>query len=162
MFSIFGAIPAKAVEVITHKSITQQSLTTSQLRRIFTMRQTYWSNNNAITIFVLPSQHQLHRSFSKERLAIYPYQLERIWNKLTYSGLGVAPTVVDTPEALIQAVLNTPGAIGYASKDDLILFASAHSLDTKENALQGDTTEKAKPTDGYNNQGVVHVINIID
>ena len=112
----------KAVEIITNNSVTQNSLTTLQLRRIFTMRQTYWADNNSITIFVLPSQHALHKAFSKERLEIYPYQLERIWNKLTYSGLGVAPTVVKSPEALIQAVVSTPGSIGYTDKKNIINF----------------------------------------
>jgi len=44
---------------------------------------------------------------------MYPYQLDRIWNKLTYSGLGVAPITIMSPEALVEAVRTTPGAIGY-------------------------------------------------
>ena len=44
---------------------------------------------------------------------MFPYQLDRIWNKLTYSGLGVAPITVSTPEDLLDAVRKTPGAIGY-------------------------------------------------
>jgi len=45
---------------------------------------------------------------------MFPYQLDRIWNKLTYSGLGVAPIMVNTANELIAAVKNTPGAIGYS------------------------------------------------
>ena len=77
------------------------------------MRQTQWLDGQRITVFVLPRQHVLHLQFSKERLKMYPYQLDRIWNKLTYSGLGVAPIIVISPRALIDAVRNTPGAIGY-------------------------------------------------
>ena len=47
---------------------------------------------------------------------MYPYQLDRIWNKLTYSGLGVAPIIVISPAALIDAVRKTSGAIGYVGK----------------------------------------------
>ncbi len=47
---------------------------------------------------------------------MYPYQLDRIWNKLTYSGLGVAPIAVVSPAALINAVRATPGAIGYVGQ----------------------------------------------
>ena len=79
------------------------------------MRQLRWHNGLAITVFVLPSQHQLHQRFSKEKLGIFPYQLDRIWQKLTFSGLGAAPIVIQTPEELINAVLTTPGAIGYAA-----------------------------------------------
>jgi hypothetical protein len=78
------------------------------------MRQTQWSDGQRITVFVLPRHHATHIEFSKERLEMYPYQLDRIWNKLTYSGLGVAPITVISSSALIDAVTKTPGAIGYA------------------------------------------------
>ncbi len=105
-----------AVDVIVHPSVSESNVTTSQLRRIYTMRQTQWSDGHPIVVFVLPKQHSLHQRFSKERLQIFPYQLELIWNKLTYSGLGVAPIIVSTPEALIDVVVKTPGAIGYTEK----------------------------------------------
>lgn len=72
-----------------------------------------WPNGQAIKVFVLPSKNNLHQRFSKEILKIFPYQLDRIWNKLTYSGIGIAPTVVDSPEELLKAVISTPGAVGY-------------------------------------------------
>lgn len=106
-----------------HPSVSENNVTLSQLRRIYTMRQTQWSDGHHIVVFVLPRQHPLHQRFSKERLQIFPYQLERIWNKLTYSGLGVAPILVRTPDALIEAVNKTPGAIGYAEsiKDEEVV-----------------------------------------
>lgn len=105
-----------AVDVIVNPSVTEATLTTSQLRRIYTMRQTQWPDGQRITVFVLPRHHLLHLQFSKERLEMYPYQLDRIWNKLTYSGLGVAPIVVISPTELIDAVIKTPGSIGYIEK----------------------------------------------
>lgn len=102
-----------AVEVILHPSVSDTVLTTSQLRRIYTMRQIQWANGQRITVYVLPRQNALHLQFSKERLQMFPYQLDRIWNKLTYSGLGVAPITVNTPEELLEAIRKTPGAIGY-------------------------------------------------
>lgn len=96
-----------------HPSVNEPLLTTSQLRRIYTMRQIQWADGHRITVYVLPRQHSLHLQFSKEHLQMFPYQLDRIWNKLTYSGLGVAPITVNTPEALLDAVSKTPGAIGY-------------------------------------------------
>lgn len=96
-----------------HPSVHHSVLTTSQLRRIYTMRQVQWPDGTRITVFVLPRQHALHLRFSKEHLQMFPYQLDRIWNKLTYSGLGVAPITINTPEELLSAVKKTPGAIGY-------------------------------------------------
>ncbi len=113
-------MPAYSVTVIANTSVSDLSLTTSQLRRIYTMRQSRWGDNRVITVFVLPSKHVLHQQFTKERLHIFPYQLDRVWHKLTYSGLGTAPITVETPEALIQEVMKTPGAIGYV--DDVIII----------------------------------------
>lgn len=100
-----------------HPSVSEPTLTTSQLRSIFTMRRVQWSDGHRITVYVLPRQHPLHLRFSKERLQMFPYQLDRIWNKLTYSGLGVAPITVNTPEELLDEVKKTPGAVGYIESD---------------------------------------------
>jgi len=94
-------------------SVEKRSFTKLELRRIFSRKQTLWPNGQAIKVFVLPSKNNLHQRFSKEVLKIFPYQLDRIWNKLTYSGIGIAPTVVDSPEELLKAVISTPGAVGY-------------------------------------------------
>jgi len=146
----FFIVSAQAVEIITHSGVTQQALTTSQLRRIYTMRQVHWADDKTITVFVLPSQHSLHKHFSKERLQIFPYQLNRIWHKLTYSGLGVAPIIVNSPEALIQAVSKTPGAIGYA--DEKLLANLVPST------IDSNTNKKERNS----GKGVVHVVKIKD
>lgn len=144
------SVSVRAVEIIAHIDVSQLTLTTAQLRRIYTMRQLNWADDNAITVFVLPSQHVLHKSFSKERLQIFPYQLNRIWHKLTYSGLGVAPIVVNSPEELILAVIKTPGSIGYADEEllaDLVL------------RINNDSTNKKEKN---SSEGVVHVVTIKD
>jgi ABC-type phosphate transport system substrate-binding protein len=105
---------ALALDIITHPTVKVNTLTTSQIRRIYAMRQVSWPNDLPIIVYVLPSKSVLHQKFSKEILHMFPYQLDRIWNKLTYSGVGVAPIKVPNQEALIEAVMSTPGAIGYA------------------------------------------------
>ncbi|WDE14628.1 hypothetical protein H3N35_22695 [Thalassomonas haliotis] len=104
-----------SVTIITHSSVEQADIPPVKLRRIFSMRQLRWQNGVAITVFVLPSQHPLHQRFSKEKLGIFPYQLDSIWQKLSFSGLGAPPIVVQTPQDLLEAVRTTPGAIGYAA-----------------------------------------------
>ncbi|MCJ8295173.1 MAG: hypothetical protein MJK15_12260 [Colwellia sp.] len=145
-----------AIEVVTHPQVTQSSLTKSQLRRIYTMRQLSWSDNHAITVFVLPSQHALHQRFAKERLQIFPYQLNRIWHKLTYSGLGVAPTVVKSEQELIQAVTNTPGAIGYIGEATLVKLKQSNNDFRSQEQLHMDEELKVS------SQGVVNVVKIKD
>jgi len=105
--------PAYGLDVIANDSVNVHSLNVAQLRRIYSMRQTLWSKNHPIIVYVLPSKHPIHKKFSKQMLHIFPYQLDRIWNKLTFSGLGVAPRVVNSQAELINIVNTTVGAIGY-------------------------------------------------
>jgi ABC-type phosphate transport system substrate-binding protein len=149
------AAQVSAIEVITHPHVAESSLTKSQLRRIYTMRQLRWSDNSTISVFVLPSQHNIHKRFAKERLQIFPYQLNRIWHKLTYSGLGVAPTIVASQEKLIQAVNKTPGAIGYIS--DRVVTKIRRSKNTI-----GTQLPKMKDEQQFSSKGVVNVVKIKD
>jgi ABC-type phosphate transport system substrate-binding protein len=110
---IFGSPVTFAVDVITNITADTASITTAQLRRIYSIRQIKWANGVPITIFVLSSSNVTHQQFCKETLRLFPYQLDRIWHKLTFSGMGIAPILVDSKEELIEAVKLTTGAIGY-------------------------------------------------
>jgi ABC-type phosphate transport system substrate-binding protein len=92
------------------------SLTRTELRDIFFARQTKWPNGDPIRVFVLPDRHPLHVRFSKEVLGVYPYQLRSTWDRILYSGTGIPPTVVNTPQEVRKRVDETPGGIGYAEE----------------------------------------------
>jgi ABC-type phosphate transport system substrate-binding protein len=104
---------AYAINVISNVTADTTSLSVTQLRRIYSMRQVHWQNGTPIVVYVLASKNTLHQTFCKEKLRLFPYQLDRIWQKLTFSGYGVAPIEVATQQALIEAVKSTKGAIGY-------------------------------------------------
>lgn len=112
---VLCSFPVLAINVIAHPqvSLKNMTLTTHQLRQIYTMRQRLWENGDTIVVFILPSKSELHQDFSKKVLKIFPYQLDRIWRKLTYSGLGNMPKIVTSIAELKQVVRSTPGAIGY-------------------------------------------------
>jgi ABC-type phosphate transport system substrate-binding protein len=110
---LFGSPAVFAINVITNITADTASISTTQLRRIYTMRQSKWPNGTTIVVFVLPSKHPNHQKFCKDTLRLFPYQLDRIWNKLTFSGLGVSPIKVNSEIELIRAVQATSGAIGY-------------------------------------------------
>jgi len=162
MLACLVTLQAVAIEVVTHHQVIDNSLTKSQLRRIYTMRQLHWSDNSAITVFVLPSQHDLHKRFAKERLQIFPYQLNRIWHKLTYSGLGVAPTIVTSEQELIQAVIKTPGAIGYIGDPTFVKIKQGQNDNAiAVQAISQETSVIDKEQQG-SGKGVVNVVKIKD
>ena len=102
-----------AINVISNLTSETTSLSVTQLRRIYSMRQIHWQNGTPIVVYVLASKNPLHQKFCQEQLRLFPYQLDRIWHKLTFSGYGVAPIKVSTQQELIQAIKSTKGAIGY-------------------------------------------------
>lgn len=112
------AQPAQ-LKIIANPSVKTQSLDKDQARRIFTMYQTNWSNAEPIVVYVLASQNQVHQLFSREVLGLFPYQLDRIWNKLVFSGLGEAPIKVNTEQEMLEKISQQPGAIGYVMSAQL-------------------------------------------
>lgn len=102
-----------AIQIISNITADTSSLSVTQLRRIYSMRQVHWQNGIPIVVYVLASKNPLHQKFCREKLRLFPYQLDRIWHKLTFSGYGVAPIEVANESELIQAIKSTKGAIGY-------------------------------------------------
>jgi ABC-type phosphate transport system substrate-binding protein len=98
---------------VVHPTVSETQLTTAQLRAIFSIRQSRWADGQAIQVFVLPSDNELHHQFSRTYLKMFPYQLDAIWHRQRFSGIGGAPVQYATVEELQAALARTPGAIGY-------------------------------------------------
>lgn len=109
--------PVQAVDVVAHASVSEQQLNTSQLRAIFTMRQTRWADGQPIQVFVLESAHDKHVKFSRSYLKMFPYQLDAIWDRQRFSGIGSFPVKVQSEEEMLAVLQQTPGAIGYLSTE---------------------------------------------
>jgi ABC-type phosphate transport system substrate-binding protein len=102
-----------AQEVVVNPSVSETKLSRSALRAIFSMRLRTWPDGSLIRVFVLENRSSLHAQFSKKILNIFPYQLQRTWDRLVYSGTGQAPIEVKSIEEMHDKVASTPGAIGY-------------------------------------------------
>ena len=113
-FSVQGAESRRdSFKIIAHPSVSIEKLNLFQLRKLFSMKQTNWPGGQGVTVFVLNSKSTTHLDFCKSLLKMFPYQLDQIWNKLTYSGLGDPPITVNSMEEMLKRVSETPGAIGY-------------------------------------------------
>jgi ABC-type phosphate transport system substrate-binding protein len=107
------------LRVIVNNNVKVKSLSESSVRWIFSMRQTTWEDGSAIKVYVLHEQNPIHQDFCKNVLSMFPYQLERMWNKLAYSGLGEKPILVSDSQEMIDMVSQEPGAIGYVLSSSL-------------------------------------------
>ncbi|GFD69004.1 hypothetical protein [Alteromonas sp. KUL106] len=113
-------VNASELYVMVNESVMVAELSRSELRQIFTGQRQYWNNGTKITVFVLEDRDELHKQFCRDILQMFPYQLSRIWDQITYSGQGVTPVRVTSYQALIDALENTEGAIGYVERNDIV------------------------------------------
>ncbi|WP_416306860.1 hypothetical protein [Neptunicella sp. SCSIO 80796] len=128
----FAGYPQSSEQVYVgvNSSVSVKQLSPAQLRRIFTMRQNSWPNGDPITVFVLDTNNPYHQYFSKSVLDLFPYQLERLWNKLVYSGQGERPIKVDNMTEMQDKVSQTQGSIGYFPIQDKL--SNIHLINVKE------------------------------
>ena len=103
---------SSAENYIVNNSVSQ-SISSSELRSIFSMRRRTWQDGTTIHVFVLSDKHPVHKAFCKNRLGIFPHRLRKTWDRLVFTGTGQAPVEVDSLEEMRTRILNTPGAIGY-------------------------------------------------
>lgn len=109
----------QSVLLVAHPDVSIPRLTRDTTRAIFAMRQRTWPDGQAARVFVLPNDHPLHARFVKERLAVYPHQLQLAWDRMVFSGTGQAPTRVATQAEMRERIATTPGALGYLDREYL-------------------------------------------
>jgi len=102
-----------AVEIIVNDSVDLSEVSHQQIKSIYLGQQTHWPSGNLIKLFKLPATHKTHNLFVKNTLGLYPYQFNRRWQKLVFSGFALKPSEVSNEQELLDVIAKTPGAIGY-------------------------------------------------
>lgn len=115
-FSVAFTSIAKAAEIVVNKSVPNASYSSADIRAVFTMQKRFWSNNRQIKVYTLSDGNPLHKDFVKNKLGMFPHQIRRIWDRITYSGTGTEPIELDSEQEMIDKIANTPNSIGYVTK----------------------------------------------
>lgn len=115
----FTSADEHQVSLVAHPDVDIRSLTRDTTRAIFAMRQRTWPDGQAVRVFVLPNNHAVHGRFTKERLAVYPHQLQLAWDRMVFSGTGQAPNRVSSQSEMLERIAATPGALGYLEREYL-------------------------------------------
>ncbi len=110
---------AATLNVIANASVEESHLKLKDLRSIYTMKKSLWSNGDRIAVFVLSADNATHKEFCRKLLKVFPRQLESVWYRLVYSGTGEKPVSVNSEEEMIELVAKTPGAIGYIRSETM-------------------------------------------
>jgi len=113
LIPFFISLQSYAIEIIVNDSVDLAEISHQQIKSIYLGQQTHWPSGNLIKVFKLPSTHKTHNLFVKKTLGLYPYQFNRRWQKLVFSGFALKPSEVFDEQELLDVIANTPGAIGY-------------------------------------------------
>ncbi len=108
---------AICADIIVNSSNQHSFLSRKELLNIYTMRQRYWPDGTAITVYIL-TDPQAHKEFCTQRLKIFPHQLRSRWDRLVYSGTGKAPIEVHSETEMISRIKQHHGSIGYVHSSD--------------------------------------------
>ena len=117
-----GVVHAQTAQIIVGPGLEGVTLDRDLLRAVFTMRLRAWPNGPPVRVFVLPDSNPLSDRFYREQLGMYSYVLRAAWDRMVFTGTGFAPTVVHSEQEMRERVRDTPGAIGYISRDGAVLL----------------------------------------
>lgn len=107
---------AGAADIIVNDAAPAGRFSLADTRAIFAMRQRAWPNGEPIEVFTLADDDPIHKDFVKNNLKMFPHQLRRVWDRMTYTGTGAAPIQLDSEREMIEKISNRPHAIGYVDK----------------------------------------------
>lgn len=102
-----------AAEIVVNNSVPRGEYSTKDLRAIFSMQKRFWPGQRQIKVFILPEGCKTHKDFVKKNLNMFPHQIRRVWDRLTYSGTGIAPVELSSEREMVEKIANTPDSIGY-------------------------------------------------
>ena len=107
-----SAQAAPLEKIVAHPSVPMTRVELATLRALFGMRLLEWPDGTPVRVFVMDSDSETHRRFTKE--------VRQAWDRLIFSGTGQAPSEVESIGEMVRQIIETPGAIGYLPADELV------------------------------------------
>jgi len=112
---VFIPLHVYSQHIIVHSNNKTTSISKNTLKAIFSMRLRTWPDGTPITVFVQNSDSEIHRKFCLSKLGVLPYQIQRTWDVLVFSGMGQSPIELSSENEMKQKIGQVRGAIGYVS-----------------------------------------------
>lgn len=109
---------AENIIIICNKKVAETVLDKDGVIKIFMGKKTEWQDHQKIK-FVIMKKGSIHKEFLKQYIGKSSSQFRNYWRKKVFTGKGRAPKKIDSPEAMIQYVAETNGAIGYIPEGSL-------------------------------------------
>lgn len=99
--------------IVAHPSVNEKELSTRELAKIYALQMKNWDDGKKIKAFTYKVDSSEFESFCTNDLRIQPYQLQRVWNRMIFTGVGSPPLHVKDANEMLSKIRLTQGAIGY-------------------------------------------------
>jgi ABC-type phosphate transport system substrate-binding protein len=99
------------------------------VQRIFTLKDTRWSNGDAITVFTKPLDSIEHKIFVTQVLNMSVYRYTQSILSATNTARAVPVTEVTNDQKMLIAIQSHPGSIGYVNYELLLNGKIIHICD---------------------------------
>ncbi|PLX92975.1 MAG: hypothetical protein C0621_08480 [Desulfuromonas sp.] len=109
---------ASEIIFITAKGNPIDSVSTSDLKKIYLGKIAYWDNGLLIRPF-LQKDTATTNTLIEEYVEMSPYQYSQYWRKAVFTGKGKPPFEVRNEDLMKKMVGTLEGTIGYISADAL-------------------------------------------
>ena len=118
---ILSGVAYADVVIVCNKSVSETSLTKKELRQIFLGKRVKWSDGTNIR-FVTLDNPDIHNEFLKKYLQKDGSQWNIYWKRMIFTGRGMPPKQLDSPDMMNEYISNTTGAIGYIDSKDKAIY----------------------------------------
>lgn len=122
--------------VIVNPQVSHLNISLIEVKRIYAMQLKKWPNDMPIKVFTLADSSKEQRNFVISVLKMQPYQLDRLWKRIIYSGTGKVPKVVVSEDEMIKQVMAVPGAIGFIENPTLVIKAKQLGIILEKKAIK--------------------------
>jgi ABC-type phosphate transport system substrate-binding protein len=125
-----GASAQSTTRVIVSPDVEVQSISQSEIARIYLGKKTFWDSGARIEPSLLDEKSPLTESFLEENLKKTVRQFRAYWKRHLFSGQGTAPKTFTSSKLVADFVAANPGAIGIVDgsyADDRVKFVELTS-----------------------------------
>lgn len=105
---------AQDIVIIANPDVSLDSITPSDIKKIFLGKKADWGNGSKITFFTA-GQRETHETLLKKFVKKTPSQYRIFWKKQAFTGKGKIPRSSGNDQEMVDLVISTKGAIGYVS-----------------------------------------------
>lgn len=103
-----------------------KTITRHEARLLFTLKTRYWEDGTKVTVVHLPFNHRDHKEFVRMVLNMPPTHYTKFVEVQVNSGHSSSFVEAHTSAEMLSLVQNKRGAIGYVSRDYLLINGVGH------------------------------------